>query len=280
MNGAVIFAQNGSYIDYTKLAVFAADRVTKFLDIPVTLITDDVARLEKNYANHNFDSVIELRDSSNGQVKQFYDGVFDRRVAEWKNYSRSSVYELSPYDTTLVLDSDYILCSSVLKDAFDRDADLQIYKSSMDLAPNRLNTFKTINHYSIDFYWATTFIFKKGPVMQSFFEIIQHIRANWDYYCMVYCINSHVFRNDYAFSIAIHIMNGKQPGNFATELPGTMSYITDHDFLVDIDDDKMRLLVEKIGTVGQYIMARTTGLDVHVMNKQSLCRFIDGGSGV
>lgn len=280
MNGAVIFAQNGSYIDYTKLAVYAADRITKYLNIPVTLITDDKNRLEKNYSNHGFDTVIELRDSSNGQVKQFHDGVYDKRIAEWKNHSRGSVYDLSPYDTTLVIDSDYIICSPVLKSAFDRDADLQIYRDSMDLSQNRVNTFKTINQYSIPFYWATTFIFKKGAVMQSFFEIIQHIKNNWDYYCMVYSINSHVFRNDFAFSIAIHIMNGKMPGNFAMELPGKMAYITDYDFLVDITDSDMRVLVEKTGAIGQYTMARTSGLDVHVMNKQSLSRFIDGGSGV
>lgn len=280
MNGAVIFAQNSSYLDYTKMAVFAADRVEKYLGIPVTLVTDDAQRLEKNYANHGFDKVIEIRESSNGQVKQFHDGIFDRKVAEWKNFSRGSVYDLSPYNTTLVIDSDYIICSSLLKAAFDRDADLQIYKNSLDLAQGRPNGFKTINQYSIPFYWATTFIFKKGLVMKSFFDIVQHIKDNWDYYRMVYSIGSHVFRNDFAFSIAIHIMNGKMPGDFAMELPGTMTYITDCDFLIDITDSDMRLLVEKPGSIGQYHVARTRGLDVHVINKQSLIRVIDGGLGV
>jgi hypothetical protein len=280
MNGAVIFAQNSSYIDYTKLAVFAADRVTKYLDIPVTLITDSRRWLDQHYSTNNFERVIEIADSGNIQRKQFYDGSLSRKTAEWKNYSRSSVYDLSPYDTTLVLDSDYILCSDTLKAAFDRDADLQLYRNSMDLAPNRSDNFKTINQYSIPFYWATTVVFKKTPVMQAFFDIVAYIKDNWAYYCMIYSINSHVFRNDFAFSIAIHLMNGKMPGDFAMELPSTMAYMTDRDFLVDIVDNNVHMLVEQPGQLGKYLLAKTSGMDVHIINKQSLCRFIDGGSGV
>jgi hypothetical protein len=97
---------------------------------------------------------------------------------------------------------------------------------------------------------------------------------------MLYNIDSVAFRNDFAFSIAIHIMNGKSNGRFATELPGTMSYILDKDILIDIDNNKMKFLVEKENYFGEYILAKTTGIDVHVMNKFSLSRFIEGGTGV
>jgi hypothetical protein len=75
-------------------------------------------------------------------------------------------------------------------------------------------------------------------------------------------------------------MNDKIPGNFAMDLPGTMTYITDRDYLVDIQDSTMHMLVEKPGHIGKYLAVKTTGIDVHVINKQSLSRFIDGGSGV
>jgi hypothetical protein len=39
-------------------------------------------------------------------------------------------------------------------------------------------------------------------------------------------------------------------------------------------------LVEKKNYPGEYLVAKTSGLDVHVMNKYSLLRFIDGGNGV
>jgi hypothetical protein len=75
-------------------------------------------------------------------------------------------------------------------------------------------------------------------------------------------------------------MDGKTQGDFAIELPGTMTYITDADIIVGIDEDKMQFLTQKKNFLGEYTAAKTNGLDVHVINKMSLLRYINGGSGV
>ena len=278
--GAVIFAQNNTSIDYTRLAIFAASRIKQHLDIPVSLITDNTEWLDKNYPNHSFDSIVTLPSEPSTQQKKFNDGSLAGKMLEWKNLSRGQVYNLTPYDQTLVIDSDYILNSSVLKPAFDRDYDLQIYRNSFDLAGWRPSEFKRINSYSIPFYWATTFIFRKNPITEVFFDLVTYIKSNWMYFRVLYNIEASNFRNDFAFSIAIHLMNGKTNGEFATELPGIMTYITDRDILVDAKDNKMKFLVEKKDHLGEYILAKTEGIDVHVMNKLSLSRWLDGGSGV
>lgn len=278
--GAVIFAQNNGTVDYIKLAVFAAERAVKFLDVPVTLITDNIKWLEENYPDHPFEQVIEVKNEQ-ARYKTFYDGSLASKQLMWKNTSRSQVYDLAPYDTTLVIDSDYIINSSILKSAFDNDYDLQLYKKSFDLAGWRdTSSFTRINQYSIPFYWATTFVFRKNPVMEAFFTLITHIKNNWDYYRVLYNMDSSVYRNDYAFSIAIHLMNGKSDNSFAVELPGTMTYITDRDLLLGMKDTSMNFLVEKKNHLGEYFAVKTEDIDVHVMNKYSLTRFIDGGSGV
>jgi len=278
--GGLIFAQNNGTVDYIKLAVFAAARVDEFLGIPVTLVTDNLDWLEKNYPNHKFDHVIEVKNEQ-ARYKKFYDGSLASKQLMWKNTTRSQVYDLSPYDTTLVIDSDYILNSDILLSAFDNDYDLQLYKKSFDLAGWRdTSSFTRINQYSIPFYWATTFVFRKNSVMEAFFTLITHIKDNWDYYRVLYNMDSNLYRNDYAFSIAIHLMNGKTDGNFAVELPGTMTYITDRDLMLDMKDTSMNFLVEKKNHLGEYFAVKTQDIDVHVMNKYSLTRFIDGGSGV
>ena len=38
----------------------------------------------------------------------------------------------------------------------------------------------------------------------------------------------------------------------------------------------MKFLLEKEDRIGEYIVAKTDGLDIHVMNKMSLTRCIDG----
>jgi hypothetical protein len=279
--GAVIFAHNNTNIDYTKLAVFAASRIKKYLDIPVSLVTDNKDWLEENYPDHGFDSIIEIPAINSAQRKNFYDGSITSKPLEWKNSSRSQIYNLTPYDRTLVIDSDYIINSSILKSALDNTYDFQIYKNSFDLAVDRdSEEFKRINQYSIPFYWATVFIFQKNTITQSFFDLVFYIKSNWAYFRLLYNIDSPIYRNDFAFSIAIHIMNGKTDGEFATELPGTMTYCTDTDVLVEIKEDKVKVLTQKKNFLGEYVLAKTSGLDVHVMNKMSLSRFIDGGSGV
>jgi hypothetical protein len=279
--GALIFAQNNAKIDYIKLAVFAATKVRRLLDIPVSIVTDGRSWLESAYPCHNFDTIIEIPPAIDPQSKKFHDGSITSNVLAWQNLARSQVYFLTPYDKTLVIDSDYIINSAILKTAFANDYDFQIYRRSFDLAPHRSSAeFERINQYSVPFYWATAFVFQKTAVMRSFFELVAYIEINWQYFRILYTIEDSTFRNDFAFSIAIHIMNGKTNGEFAIELPGIMTYITDKDLLVSADDSAMQFLIERKDRLGEYILAATHGLDVHVMNKASLGRFIDGGSGV
>ena len=279
--GIIIFAQNNSHIDYVNLAVFAARRVQQYLDLPVSLITDSPDWLEKTHPDHPFDRVIQIEPTPNAQTKPFNDGSLSSKHLEWKNYTRNRAYELTPYYKTLVIDSDYIICSDTLKSAFLVDAEFQIYSSSMDLAEWRsTDEFTRINRYSIPFYWATTFLFEKTPLVERFFDLISYIKLNWDYYRSLYNIDVKLYRNDFAFSIALHILNGKSSSQFSTELPGKLVYTKDKDILVSIDDQKITFLLEKKDYNGEYILSKTSSLDVHVMNKFSLSRFINGGSGV
>ena len=276
-NGAVIFAQNNGTVDYIKIATYSAKKIQEHLDIPVTLITDTPEQvLESNV----FDKIVVI-NNTNTQLKKFNDGAISSKQLEWKNFSRSQIYNLTPYDKTLVVDSDYIINSSVLKSAFGIDSDFQIYQNSFDLAGWRnTSSFERLNQYAIPFYWATVFVFEKNTITNAFFDLVLHIKDNWQYYRLLYTIDSTAFRNDFAFSIAIHIMNNSSSGDFATSLPGNMTYTLDKDLLVSVVDNKMQFLVEKEGYHGEYFLVKTTGLDVHVMNKHSLLRFIDGGQGV
>ena len=159
---------------------------------------------------------------------------------------------------------------------FESDADFMIYKKSSDISQARNeDEFQKIDDVSVDFYWATVVFFKKTETNKKFFDLVKHIEDEWHHYRRTYQVKSHLFRNDFAFSIAIHIMNGFQPGSFAKELPGTMFYTADLDILWQLDDDEMMFLVGKENYLGEYTTVRTKGLTVHVMNKFSLTRMID-----
>jgi hypothetical protein len=278
--GCVIFALNNEKIDYIKLSIFAANRVRKYLDVPVTLITDSKQYLEKNFPDHPFENIITINNESYG-IKNFNDGTMSHQKMYWKNISRYRVYELTPYDKTLVIDSDYIINSSNLKIAFDNPSDLQIYKDIVDICDWRhSSSIPRINQYSIPLYWATAFIFEKNEVIECFFDLVTYIKKNWIYFRTLYSIDDPLYRNDFSFSIAIHIMNGKTNGQFATSLPGCLFHSLDTDILLDIKDDKIQALVEKRLYIGEYQAVKLSNTDIHIMNKISLGRFIDGGYGV
>jgi hypothetical protein len=272
--GVLIFAQNNAEIDYAKISLFAAKRVKEYLGVPVSLVTDSAGWLKQSQpdAEQVFDQIIEIWTETH-QTKKFYDGSLAVKTLTWKNLSRVDCCFLSPYDETLVIDSDFIISSPTLKNIWDNQNDFLIYKDSFDLANWRDDrSFRYLNQHSIPFYWATAFYFKKTAATWAFFDLIKNIKLNWNYYRLLYNIDSTVFRNDFAFSIAIHMMGE----DFATPLPGKMNYILDRDILLDIDNSKLTFLVERKNFNGEYTAVKTSNLDVHVMNKYSLTRCIDG----
>ena len=275
-SGAFLIASNNMHIDYVKQAVFLAGRIKKYLDLPTTILTDAVDYLNDQYDPTVFDRIIPLKPSGATNEKLFFDGSMYQRQAIFNNRSRSKVYDLTPYEQTLLLDTDYIISNDLLKSCFTSEDDFSIYKNSTDIAQVRNEKeFEFISDTSVDFYWATCIFFRKNPVNKIFFDLVQHIEQEWDHYRRVYQITSTLFRNDFAFSIAIHIMNGFQKGKFAKEMPGKMMYTTDRDILWELDGDELMFLVEKKDYHGQYTPMRTKGQTIHVMNKFSLNRLID-----
>lgn len=269
--GILLFALN-SEMDYVKLAVKLTERIKNYLNLPVTVITDSDNYLRTNFTANLFDSIIKKHDDTD-QTKKFSDGHgFSERYV-WKNSNRASAYQLTPYEQTLVLDVDYVINSDFLLNVFNQDADFLCFKKSCDLAGWRnTSEFEYLNQYSIPFYWATVFYFTKTKNNELFFNLVDYIRANWEYYRLIYQINDKKYRNDYAFSIAIHILNGNDADLFSNIIPGKMYYTLDKDVLLKIKNNSMTFLVEKEKSLGDFTGVKTNDLDVHVMNKFSLLR--------
>lgn len=272
-NGVLCFAHNNGKVDYLRQAEFLAKRVKQHLNLPTTLVTSTPQSLNSNKV---FDQVIEIADD-NSNVKRYYNGSLHHQKLIFKNNDRVKSYELSPYDTTLVLDTDYIICNDVFKKAFNNLHSFQIYKKGIDLCSwRKYKEFDYINNTGIPFYWATCFCFTKTQETKIFFDLLKHLVNNWKHYKQVYNLGSRNFRNDHVFSIAIHIMNGFKDGNWAKTLPGKMFYTLDRDIVKAIEDDCITFLIQKEKYVGEYILASTKDCNVHVMNKFSLGELING----
>lgn len=275
--GVLLVANNNKSIDYILQACFLAKRVKKHLKLPVTLITDTPEKIKDSYSAYEnlFDTIIKHVPTSEYTIKTYRDGFFVDKQLEFKNSSRSSVFDLTPYDETLVLDTDILLFNEDFLKCFEQHHDLLMYKHANDLAnKSSSKDFKFVSDPSVDFYWATCVFFRKTKENKIFFDLIKHIQENWNYYRLLYQISSGVFRNDFAFSIAIHIMNGMASGDFVKEFPGKLMYATDKSELVEITDDSALLLLEHPGKIGNYTPMKVKNTNIHFMNKFSLDRLL------
>jgi len=270
--GVLLFAFNNESLNYVKQADYLASRIRKYMDLPTSIITD--VDVTEEYAN--FDKVIKLNGVSMQNSRKYNDGSLHNRFLNFRNSGRETSYDLTPYKETLVMDTDFIICNDKLANAFTSTHDFQCYKSSSHVGHrNSIPEFDNISDTSIDFYWATVLFFRKTPLNKIFFDLVKHIKENYLHYRNVYQFKNTMYRNDFAFSIAIHIMNGFQKGDFATELPGKNLFALDKDILVDIKDDALQILVEKQNRLGEYTGVKVSGSNVHIMNKFSLERVIN-----
>ena len=274
--GALLIARNNGELDYAKQAVFLAKRIKQHLNIPTSVITDSVNYINGSLEHTVFDEIIAIDYTDDNNTRKYYDGTLASKTLNFKNNYRINAYDLSPYDETLLLDTDYIISNDLFKSCFESASDLQMFSKSQDVANIRdSREFTHISEYSVDFYWATVVFFRKTSNNELFFNLVKHIQDNWSHYVSVYQLSSSLFRNDFAFSIAIHILNGFMTGDYVSPLPGKHMYTTDKDILWKLADDNFTFLVEKKDYVGEYTAVKTQGQSIHVMNKFSLERIIN-----
>lgn len=258
--GILVHAFNNEQVDYVKQAIFLAKRARKHLNLPVSIVTDcDVPDV--------FDKVIKI--TKDGYTQKVYNNGHQAQQLTFKNNSRVISYDVTPYDQTLMLDTDIIICDDTFKQCFAQQKDLLLYKDAYDLAQTRdYREFSKISETSVDFYWATCVYFTKCKSNSIFFELLKHIEENWQHYRMAYQILSQTYRNDFAFSIAIHIMNNHSTGYFANPMPGKLFYTTDKDILLNINENELTFLLESKNN--KYFPMKTKDITVHSMNKFSL----------
>jgi len=276
--GVLLFAQNNHSIDYVKQAIFCAKKIKKHLNLPVAIATDNSSYLKETYPYYSryIDYIIDQEWYDCTQKRTYRDGTMSKRDLEWRNHNRSSAYDITPFDETIVMDTDFIIGNSILLNAFDTDQEFLIYRHITDLNMDRPDEhrFNKISDRSVDMYWATVFYFKKTENMKFFFNVIEHIKENWHYYRLMYQIPNKTFRNDFAFSIAIHIVNGFQRTSWPKVLPGRLWFTSDADVLIKMEEESYTFLLDKRHWVGHYHVGTAKDINIHIMNKFSLDRAI------
>ena len=112
--GIVIFAHNSQYLDYARLATISAKLATKNLNLPATLITDNhTIKWTKTNGSYQFletvfEKIIISDQPDMRNTRNLKDGEVSQRIP-FVNGNRNLIWELTPYERTFVLDSDFLL---------------------------------------------------------------------------------------------------------------------------------------------------------------------------
>lgn len=194
--GAILFAYNTPNNDYYKMAVNTAKRINHFLDLPVTVVTDQNTNV--NDYDYSFDKVIvNESDPSNKKDSSL-----------WLNKGRYRAYELSPYDETIVLDTDYLINSDKLLKTFDIGNDFVCHKTTSFLMMPDGHEQEVISNRSFNTLWATVMRFDKTSRAKQIFDCMKMIQLNYNHYANIYNFVGGLYRNDYSLTIANRIVNG------------------------------------------------------------------------
>lgn len=279
-----MFAYNNDSIDYISMALCNALLIKKNLKTNNVALVTNTGTLQylqhitdADIINSAFDYII-LNDiiETGVATRRYQDTRYTEFTDRYYNINRINAYELSPFEQTMLIDTDFLMLDASMDLVWDCDEDFMCNRKTVSLE-HRVNSFgfdNRFNDMSIPLFWATAIYFNKTERSKTIFELVNFIKENYEYYRDLYGFQPcGYFRNDFALSIAIHIVNNTMEYGAIKPLP--IDYI-----LVSLDTDEMhafddgQCLITSEDEQGQFKLHRI-GINVHMMNKRAILRYKD-----
>ena len=164
----------------------------------------------------------------------------------------------------------------MLDNVWDSTEDFLINSRVKNIADiqNKDLSITRLNESNIPLYWATVVYFQKTKFVESIFNLTSFIKENYEYYSKVYMLpTSSYYRNDFAISIALHMINKHVENNDIHSLPNNIIYTADeHDDMINFKNGSAYFISEK--EQGQFRLHQFM-TNIHVMNKLSIGRMAE-----
>lgn len=231
----------GNVLRYTELAKVCANLVRKHLRLPVGIVSDSPVE--------GFDEQIIVKKPAADHRHVLLNNVHESY--NWYNDYRRQLYNLTPFDRTLLLDTDYFIQSDRYLRCFEFDAPFQIVEQVYDpTGRNNFDKYARLPNRTVPQMWATAMYWNKDAA--THFEYANMIAENYEYYARVFGFSHKQYRNDMVFSIVAHMLP-------SYSMPWRMWMTSGDCEITDANDRGLKF---------QYSNnVLRVGNDVHVLNK-------------
>jgi hypothetical protein len=277
-NGIVIIANNSEEIDYVSMSYISAQLAKKNLKVPVSLITDPQSfelgiKTKLKQFENLFDKIIIEEKLISDNFRNI-NNKGNKKTVPFYNEGRSRIFDLTPYDRTLLIDSDFLIFSDNLAKYWNIDQSVLISPTMSTVDGDKGGVLDiVVSPQSIPLYWATTILFTKNEESEYYFNLIDHIRQNYNFYSQLYQFSSRQYRNDISFSISYHILRGfDQTDDYFLPPIKTLS---DKDEIYSFSDDVLKIFLFDELSQEHNRMIKLRDTDIHFMNKLELLEKMD-----
>ena len=167
--GIVVLAQNNATDNYVEQAALLAMSLHTYNDVPISLITND--QVPEEYVSL-FDKIIPI---------PFGDSA---KVSDWKIENRWKIYHASPYDETIVMDTDMLVLQNI--DVWwDFLSNYEVFYTSNVLTykgetANTSYYRKTFIDNELPNLFCGLHYFKKSDFAQQFYTWLELVVNNWE----------------------------------------------------------------------------------------------------
>lgn len=276
----MMFAYNNEQLDYTQLAIMSAYAVKKHMPgMPVVLVTNQpsVDHAVKTYGqeivNAAWDEIVMTNPEYEPNLRLHHDGAYSSFNAQFTNTNKHDIYNLSPFEETILIDTDYFCGNDNLSKLFGGYHNVSMYRDAVNLRCEEPFTTERWLHYAgIRMWWSTVVYWRRSEEAQHFFNVWANVKQHWEYYRYLYKFPGSLYRTDYAASIAAHLCDGWHDGGFIGRIPLPMRYQDQRDDIVEVRGSNHWIMLSNLPEEWKNMVVEIKREDVHMMNKRSLIR--------
>jgi len=262
--GVLLFANNNSDFNYVKQAVIAATLAKYYLKVPVALITnkdeltDDVSI---------FDHVVDYKSTAEANIRPFYIDGKPKQI-QWHNLDRLLAYDLSPFDETILIDTDYLIQNDVLGQVWGNNNPMLMNTSTRVPAGEQEHVGEKVIADGFPLvHWFTVMYFKKCKEALQWFEFAKFVKENHNFYKKMFRSPYYYYRNDITAAITSHILGGFEDG-YMKPLPVRQINSYPPESILQIGIGKIVLSTDE-----HPVLLKDT--NVHVVNKGEIEKHYD-----